>query len=304
MNGSNSRGPSDWRLPAALGILYVVWGSTYLAIRVMVRSVPPLLGAGARFLIAGSVLAFVMVVRGNDSWSVSRQEIASAGLAGLLILVGGIGLVTVAEQDVPSALTALVIASIPLWVVLLRVMHRDAVPRSTVAAVCLGFLGLVILLRPGQGGGPKLGPLLLLVAASVLTAFGAFYSTRMEMPSNAFVGASIEMLVAGGLLLIASAVAGEVGDLSLARVSGESLAAFVYLVTMGSLVAYSAFVWLLENAKVSTVATYAYVNPLVAVTLGMLILGEQVSLTMGFGAALIVTSVVVVVREEGTDNPR
>ena len=282
-----------------MGIIYVVWGSTYLAIRVMVRSIPPLLGAGARFLLAGAVLWLLLWARrGQVLRSASRHQMGGAAIAGFLILVGGIGLVTVAEQSVPSALAALLVASIPLWVVILRVTHKENVRGPTVASVLLGFVGLVVLLGPGRGGGPDVVGLLLLLVAAVLTAIGAFYSKRMEMPADPFVATTIEMLVAGAALLLAGFILGEVDDLSIERVSAESLVAFAYLVTIGSLVAYSAFVWLLENAKVSTVATYAYVNPVVAVVLGFLLLGERVSLSMGLGAVLILLSVVLIVRTE------
>ena len=282
-----------------MGIIYVVWGSTYLAIRVMVRSIPPLLGAGARFLLAGAVLWLLLWARrGQVLRSASRHQMGGAAIAGFLILVGGIGLVTVAEQSVPSALAALLVASIPLWVVILRVTHKENVRGPTVASVLLGFVGLVVLLGPGRGGGPDVVGLLLLLGAAVLTAIGAFYSKRMEMPADPFVATTIEMLVAGAALLLAGFILGEVDDLSIERVSAESLVAFAYLVTIGSLVAYSAFVWLLENAKVSTVATYAYVNPVVAVVLGFLLLGERVSLSMGLGAVLILLSVVLIVRTE------
>lgn len=286
-------------MPMSFGIIYVVWGSTYLAIRVMVRSIPPLLGAGARFILAGALLGlFLLVRREKRGRAVSRGQMRSAAFAGLLILTGGIGLVTIAEKTVPSALTALVISSIPLWVVLIRLIHRENVHGSTVAAVLLGFAGLVILLRPGQRDGPKVGSLLLLLAAAVLTAIGAFYSKKLDMPLDPFVATMIEMFVAGSALLLAGLALGEVDQLSVEHVSTESLVAFAYLVTIGSLVAYSAFVWLLENAKVSTVATYAYVNPVVAVILGVLVLGERVTLTMAIGAAVIVLSVVLIVRSE------
>jgi drug/metabolite transporter (DMT)-like permease len=288
-----------WRLPMSLGIIYVVWGSTYLAIRVMVRSIPPLVGAGARFVLAGALLGLLLwIQRQRVDWGVSPRQMRNAAFAGLLILVGGIGLVTVAEQDVPSALTALVIASIPLWVVVLQLLHKERVQSQTIAAVLVGFAGLVVLLRPGQGGGPEVDSLLLLLAAALLTAIGTFYSNRMEMPRDLFVATMIEMLVAGAVLTLAGLSLGELEELSTERVSAESLVAFAYLVFIGSLVAYSAFVWLLGNAKVSTVSTYAYVNPVMAVVLGVLLLGEQVSLNMFIGAAVIVLSVMLIVRSE------
>lgn len=222
----------------------------------------------------------------------------NAAFAGLVILVGGIGLVTVAEQEVPSALTALVIASIPLWVAPLQLLHKEKVQNQTIAAVVLGFAGLVVLLRPGQAGGPEVGNLFLLITAALLTAIGTFYSNRMEMPRDLFVATMIEMLAAGAAPVLAGLFLGELDEFSIERVSAESLVAFAYLVLIGSLVAYSAFVWLLGNAKVSTVSTYAYVNPVVAVVLGVLLLGEEVSLNMFIGAAVIVLSVMLIVRSE------
>ena len=277
----------------------MVWGSTYLAIRVMVRSIPPLVGAGGRFVLAGALLGLLLCIpRRRVDWGVSPRQMRNAAWAGLLILVGGIGLVTVAEQDVPSALTALIIASIPLWVALLQLLHKEKVHGQTIVAVLLGFAGLIVLLRPGQSGGPEVDSLLLLLAAALLTAIGTFYSNRMEMPGDLFVATMIEMLVAGAVLVLAGLFLGELDELSIEQVSAESLVAFVYLVFIGSLVAYSAFVWLLGNAKVSTVSTYAYVNPVVAVVLGVVLLGEQVSLSMFIGAAVIVLSVVLIVRSE------
>ncbi|HEX2296399.1 MAG TPA: EamA family transporter [Actinomycetota bacterium] len=286
------------RVFAALGVVYVVWGSTYLAIRVMVRTVPPLVGAGTRFLLAGAILAALVLVRSPATFrGVTGRQARNAATTGLLILMGGIGLVTVAEQHVDSAMAALVIASIPLWIVVLRRLHDERIERRTIGAVAVGFAGLVILLRPGAPGA-GVASLVALVSAAVLTAIGSFYSKRMEMPADVSVATVIEMAAAGAGLVVAGIAAGELTGFSSSDVSAESLLSFVYLVTVGSVVAYSAFVWLLANAKVSTVATYAYVNPVVAVVLGVAILDEDVSPSMAAGALAIVLSVVMIVRSE------
>jgi drug/metabolite transporter (DMT)-like permease len=285
----------------SLGIVYVVWGSTYLAIRVMVRTIPPLFGAGARFLIAGTVLGgWIAATRGIAGVDLSLRQLANAAATGLLILVGGIGSVTVAEQDVPSGLTALLIASIPLWVILLRLTTAEDVARRTISSVTVGFVGLCLLLLPnGRSEGAEWAPALLVVGAAVSTAVGAFCSKRWDMPPETIVATAIEMVAAGIVLLIAAWLIGESPELSAGHVSTASLLAFGYLVTFGS-IAYSAFVWLLDNAPVSLVATYAYVNPVIALILGVTFLNEALTPVMAVGAVAIVASVVAVVRTEGT----
>ncbi len=308
MAGSDPRvvARPGWMLIVCLGTVYVVWGSTYLAIRVMVETVPPLLGAGARFLAVGTILAVVVLARDRAALlSVSARELFGAALVGLLILVGGIGLVTVAETEVPSALAALIIASVPLFVVLLRRFHREKVPGRTLAAVALGFVGLSLLLIPGSdASGGRAGGLVLVLMAAAFTALGAVYSNRLSMPSNIFGATVIEMVVAGCVLLGVSALGGEVSAFRASEVSRGSLVAFGYLVTVGSLAAYTAFVWLLDNAPVSTVATYAYVNPVVALLLGAVVLRETVTRSTVVAAVAIVASVFVVVRAESAEPRR
>jgi drug/metabolite transporter (DMT)-like permease len=265
----------------------------------MVESIPPLLAAGGRFLLAAVILTAFLLRKRSVFNDISPAQFMSAGVTGLLILVGGIGLVTVAERDVPSGLAALIIASIPLWVVVLRVAHRENVPRTTIVAVTVGFFGVAVLLSPGQvrtSGG--FGPMLLIVLAAVFTAIGAFYSKKFDMPRDVFVATTIEMGVAGIGLLVASLITGEALAGDFTDVTRSSLIAFAYLVVIGSVVAYSAFVWLLENAPISTVATYAYVNPVVALLLGVVVLSERVTATMVVGAGAIVGSVFFVVREQ------
>jgi drug/metabolite transporter (DMT)-like permease len=253
-------------------------------------------------MLAGLILGvWIAARRRTEAFDVSRRQVVNAARAGLLILVGGIGLVTVAEQDVPSALAALLIASIPLWVILLRLIHREHVARRTIGSMALGFAGLVFLLLPeGRTQGADWGSSLLVVAAAVSTALGAFYSTRWDMPKNAVVGTVIEMLAAGGTLLAAAAATREWSEVAAVEMSWPSVIAFMYLVTFGSVIAYTAFVWLLDNAPVSLVATYAYVNPVIAMVLGVLLLDEHVSAVMAAGAFAIVASVVAVVRTEGS----
>ena len=284
---------------SALGIVYVLWGGTYVAIRVMVEDVPPLLGAGARFAIAGLVMLAVLAVRGHRV-RVAPRSLLAAGLVGLLLPAGGNGLVTVAERDVPAGLAALLIASVPLWLVLMRsTVGGERVHRGTLAGVAVGFVGLAVLLLPGSrpAEATAIGILLVLVA-SLTWATGSFLSPRLSMPSDPLVSTAWQMVVGGGALLVGALASGEAGDPHLAHASAKSLLAFAYLVVAGSWVAFTAYAWLLQNVPISKVATYAYVNPLVAVLLGWALLSEQLTVGTAAGAALIVASVAAIVRRE------
>jgi drug/metabolite transporter (DMT)-like permease len=285
---------------AALATIYVIWGSTYLAIRVMVETMPPLLAAGARFAVAGAIFWLALrLTRGADRVRITPRQAAGAALIGTLLCFGGNGLVTVAEQEVPSGLAALIIGSVPLWVVVLRSAHGDRVPAGTLAGVAVGFVGLAVLLLPGdRPGDAPLWGVLLCVAAAVSWASGSFYSRRVALPEDALVSTSWQMLLGGAGMVAVGLIAGEAGDVDPGRFSGESLAAFSYLIVAGSLLAFTAYVWLLRNAPISTVATYAYVNPVIAILLGWAILSEEITLTVVLGAVAIVLSVAAVVRRE------
>jgi drug/metabolite transporter (DMT)-like permease len=296
-------GPSPTARPPAPGLLlwlalltiYLVWGSTYLGIRVMVDTVPPLTGAGLRFLIAGAVfIAFLAVRGGRDRVRFTRSEALGATAVGTLLLFGGNGLVTLAEQVVPSNLAALLIASVPLWVVIFRLVDRERVGLATLVGVGVGFLGVGLLVLPGDrpGGAPTWG-VALMILASVSWAAGSYYSGRFSLPADAALATALEMLAAGALMVIVGLSRGE--TVRLDAVSPASGAAFAYLVAFGSLLAFTAYVWLLRNAPISLVATYAYVNPVVAIFLGWLILSEEVTTLMLAGAAVIVASVALVV---------
>ena len=300
-----SRAARDWRLWLALATVYLVWGSTYLAIRVMVETVPPLLGAGLRFLLAGAVLyPFLVARRGWAAVRVPAAQVGASALVGLLFLAGGTGLVTVAERDVPSGLAAVLVAAMPLVVVVLRRLAGEPVPRATAIGVTVGFAGVAVLVLPGNptpgAGGLGLG---LILVATVSMAVASFVSSRLPVPGDTLVATALELLAAGVALCAAGLLTGEAGDLVLERVSGASLAAFAYLVVAGSLVAYTAYVWLLANAPVSQATTHTHVNPVVAVLLGWLVLHERVTLTTLAGAALVIGSVVAVVRHESAAEP-
>jgi drug/metabolite transporter (DMT)-like permease len=290
---------------SALACVYLIWGSTYLAIRVMVEDIPPLLGAGVRFVLAGGVMLAVLAARGH-SIRVPRKALAGAALIGLLLPAGGNGVVTLAERHVPSGLAALLIASMPLWVVLMRsTIGGERVARATFAGVAVGFCGLALLLLPGSrpAEATAVGVALVLVAA-VSWASGTFLSPLIELPDDPLVSTAWQMAVGGVALLVAAVAAGEASQVDFAGTAPKCWLALAYLVTAGSWVAYTAYVWLLQNAPVSQVATYAYVNPLVAVLLGWAILDESLGVGTIAGAALVVASVAAIVtRESGPRAP-
>jgi drug/metabolite transporter (DMT)-like permease len=292
---TNDTAPA-WKVWGALWTIYIVWGSTYLAIRVMVETVPPLLGAGARFLVAGAVMVVVLSFR--RSVRPTRAQLLSALLVGLL-LPGANAVVTVAEQTVPSSMAALLIASVPLWVILLRRSVGESVPRASVGAVLVGFAGVALLLRPGeQSGDATVIGLAACVFAALMWASGSFASPRLQLPRDGLVSTAWQMLLGGLVITIVGLAFGEAGEVEPAAFSTRSIVALVYLIAVGSWFAFTAYSWLLQNAPISRVATYAYVNPVVAIVLGWLILDEVITPITLIGASVIVVSVALVVRIE------
>ncbi len=283
----------------ALGTVYVVWGSTYLAIKYTVEGLPPFLAMGVRFLLAGTVLlTAVLVFRGRAACRMTRTQLTTAVLCGLFLLVGGNGLVAVAEQDVDSGLAALLIAGTPLWVVLLRAVLRDRPSAATVAGLLLGLTGVAVLLLPGLQGAADLGPLLLVLLSSVLWSCGTVLATRRPMPVDPFVTTVVEMAAGGTAMVVLGSLGGEWGRLDLGGTGPSAWIAFVYLVLVGSVVGYSAYVWLLARAPLSLATTYAYVNPAVAVALGALFLAEPLTANVLVGGAVIIAAVAFVITAE------
>ncbi len=290
---------------AALATIYIVWGSTYLAIRVMVETIPPLLGAGVRFAVAGAIFLALLSLRGGaERLRITRAQAFGAFVIGNLLCFGGNGLVTVAEQDVPSGLAALIVGSVPLWVVIMRLAEGDRPSRGALAGVIVGFVGLAVLVLPADR--PESAPVwgvLLIVLAAVLWASGSFYSKRFTLPSDPLVSTAWQMLFGGATMIAVGLVAGEASDVHPSQFSADSLLALLYLVTFGSMLAYTAYTWLLGNAPISTVTTYAYVNPVIALALGAAILSEEITATVLVGAIAIVLSVASVVRRESPPEP-
>jgi drug/metabolite transporter (DMT)-like permease len=273
----------------ALVTVYVIWGSTYLAIAVTGETISPLLAVSTRFITAGTLMAGIVWLRGG-SLRITRRAFASCVVIGLL-LPGANAVLFYAERDVPTGLASLIIASVPLWIVVLRLLNHERMPWQALAGVGVGFVGVAIIARP-SGGATTIGVLLCLVSA-LMWATGSVLSARLVMPSDPFAATSYEML-AGGLIMLVPALFTTHGF----SPSAASIAGWFYLVTFGSIIGYTAYVWLLANAPLTTVSTYAYVNPVVAIGLGVLFRGEQLTWMLVAGAAIVVASVAAVVRQE------
>jgi drug/metabolite transporter (DMT)-like permease len=253
-----------------------------------------------RFLLAGLVFyAALRLRRGAAAVRFSRANLLAAAGAGTLLCFGGNGLVTVAEQNVPSGIAATVIASVPLWIVLMRKLSREPINRAVLAGVLLGFAGVAVLMLPGERpAGVSIGGMLLIVLAAACWAAGSYYPRRWPLPSDAMLSTALQMVTAGAVMVVVGSALGELGDVHVSEFSAKSIAGFAWLVTAGSLVAFTAYVWLLKNAPISKVATYAYVNPVVAIFLGWLLLSEKITGTIVIGATLIIASVALVVSRE------
>jgi drug/metabolite transporter (DMT)-like permease len=273
----------------ALVTVYVIWGSTYLAIAITGETIPPLIAVSTRFITAGALLAALVAMRGG-SLRIGRRALVSCIVIGLL-LPGANAVLFFAERSVPTGLASLIIASVPLWIVVLRLLNGERLSWRALAAVGVGFVGVAIIAQP-SGGATTIGIVLCFVSA-LMWATGSVFSARLEMPRDPFAATAYEML-AGGLLLLVPALLTVHGF----SPSSASIAAWFYLVTFGSIVGYTAYVWLLANAPLGTVSTYAYVNPVVAIGLGVLFRGEQLTWRLVLGAAIVVAAVAAVVRQE------
>jgi drug/metabolite transporter (DMT)-like permease len=292
--------PLAW---AALVVVYVVWGSTYLGIEIVIETMPALVSAGIRFLVAAALLAAFLAVRhGPGALRVSRRQLGSAALVGVLLLTGGNGMVSVSQQHISSGLAALLVASMPLWLVLFRTASGDRPPLATLAGVVTGFAGVALLsVLPGGGASGSALGMAVVLFASFSWAVGSFLAGRLAMPASSFT-ASVYEMAAGGLALLALGF-GRGETLDPAAFSGRSWLALGYLVVFGSLLAFTSYAWLLGNAPLSLVGTYAYVNPVVAVVLGALVLNEIVTWEMLLGGAIIVLGVGLVVSTESRPRP-
>jgi drug/metabolite transporter (DMT)-like permease len=280
---------------AALATIYVAWGSTFLAIALAVRTLPPFLAMSIRHIVAGALLLAWGYLRGARE-PIGRRELGAAAIFGGALFVGGHGALAWAQQRIPSGVAALVIASIPLWVALLdRAVFGQRLSRRAVIGLVVGFAGVALLVDPSGGGSIEVAGVVVALAAAASWAAGSLYSRGAPLPARPVVAAGLAGLVGGVLLAVVAVARGELSDLDLANVSGESLFGVAYLVVVGSLIGFSSYVWLLRVAPISLVATYAYVNPVIAVLLGWALLDESLDARVLLAGGAIVAAVALIV---------
>ncbi len=293
-----SHAVSPVRIWAALSVVYVVWGSTYLAIRIAIQTLPPFLMASVRFLVAGSLLLAFAAPRGDVrgdriGWSQWRAALIVGGA----LLFGGNGGVVWAQHRIPSGVAALLVATLPLWMALMaRVFLGEPLRRTTLVGLLLGLGGLALLVHPrGMGAIDPVGALVCTLA-SCSWAAGSLYARGAPLPKRPLVATGMEMVAGGACLLVFALLRGEGQHIDVAAFSMASLGALAYLIVFGSLLAFTAYIWLLGVAPTPLVATYAYVNPVVAVLLGWAIAGETITPRMVLAGGVILGAVVLIAR--------
>ena len=290
--------PKRAEIWAALGIVYVVWGSTYVGIKLAVRTLPPLLAGGTRFLVASFLLAVILLAFGR-SLRITRQELVGTAIVGTMLLAIGVGLVHVVEQHIDSSVAAMIAGSVPLQVILWRTISGDRVSRGTLGAALVGLAGLALIVVPGgiDGGSTATG-LAVMLFATMSWSGGSFISQRLTLPGDPFVATVYEMLIGGLVATLVATALGQWGELTRETLQPGPIAAWAYLAVAGSVVGFTAYAWLLGNAPISQVVTHQYVNPLVAVALGAAILGERPTKLTAVGAMLVLGAVIVTVSRE------
>jgi len=289
--------PTRTALILAFAAIYLIWGSTYLAIRVAVETMPPFLMAAARFLIAGGLLFTVLKLRGAP-WPTARQWRANA-VIGTFLLLGGNGLVVWAEQVIPSGITALLIGVGPLFIVLTEwAWPGGARPTAlTMGALLLGFAGVTWLAAPWENsahGGLNPTGILAILGACLFWGIGSIYSRHAKHGADPFLASSLQMIGGGAALAIVAVLHADFSRLDFAGIAPRAWGAFAYLIGAGSLVGFSTFVWLMKHSTPARVATYAYVNPIVAVFLGWLLLREPIGPRTLVASVIIVTAVAII----------
>ena len=303
MTSANPSRPSTAAVAVALFIVYVVWGSTYLGIAIMIETLPPLLAAGVRYataglLMLGALVAYARVRRSAEPIErPTRAHWRSAFIVGTLLLLGGNGGVVLAELSIPSGIAAVLIAAMPIWLSLFdAILTRRQPSRLVIGGLIAGIVGVAILLAPLEEL-DAINPIGvgLCLLAEISWAAGSIYARRAPLPRSALLGTGLEMLAGGLVMVLAGSLLGEIGRTNVDAFSLRSLLALAYLIVFGSIVAFTAYTWLLANVPVSTVGTYAYVNPIVAVALGAIILSEPITPRTIIASVLIIGAVVAMV---------
>ena len=292
---------------AAFASIYIIWGSTYLAIRYAVQTIPPFLMGGLRFVISGALLYAWSRYRGAAR--PSRIHWRNAIIAGGFLLVGGNGAVVWAEQFVPSGMTALLVSILPFWLVIIEWVRPPQ--RRPAAAVLIGlivgFIGIVVLVGPGNlGGHGDVRPIgaVVLILGSLSWAIGSFFSRDADLPQSGLLTTGMEMLGGGALMLVVGALSGEMTHFDISRVSTASAIGLLYLVTFGSLLGFTSYIWLLDKVSPARLGTYAYVNPIVAVILGWAIASERLSFRTAVAAAIVICAVALITTARSTTRPQ
>lgn len=300
------KAPPAWAVALGFLAVYILWGSTYLGIKIVVETIPPFIGAAARHLTAGIILFTFLRLRGNPM--PTRVQWKSGLVAGGFLLLGGNGLLMWAEQTVPSGAASVIIATVPLFMVSFDTMlfRNSKLTPSIVLSLFLGLVGVAFLVWKPDSGDVIVKPLgaLVLILASISWAFGSLLSRRLEMPKNSLMGTATQMLGGGALLVPFGLLQGEASRLDPGSISSESILALLYLIGPGSLVAFSCYTWILKVSTPAKVSTYAYVNPLVAIILGVWLADEAFTPQMMLGAAAILFAVIVVVSVKRRNDPR
>ena len=281
----------------ALVLVYVLWGSTYFGIKIAVETIPPLFAAGSRFAVAALMLGAVLALRGV-SLRATRSELGASAIAGGLLLGLGVGVVHVAETRIDSSVAAMIAGTVPLQIILLRLVAGENPHRATRLSTLAGLAGLGLVVAPGLGTGSTALGLAVMISSTFAWSTGSFLSKRLDLPRDPFVATAWEMAFGGAFLLVGAAAFGEYGELGSSAFALDSVLAWAYLVVFGSLVGFSAYAWLLRSAPISLVVTHQYVNPLVAIALGMLFLGERPSPWSLAGAGLVIGAVYVAIKSE------
>lgn len=291
------RHASRAQIIAAFASIYLIWGSTYLAIRYAVETIPPFIMGGIRFVVSGALL--YLWARSRGAPKPTRLHWRNAIIAGGFLLLGGNGAVVWAEQFVPSGLTALLVSILPFWLVIIEWVRppRRRPHGAVLIGIVLGFIGIVVLVGPSDvGGHGDVSPIgaLVLILGSLSWAIGSFWSRDAQLPESGLLTTGMEMLGGGALLLIVGALTGELSHIDIHRISNASAVGLVYLITFGSLLGFTSYIWLLDKVSPARLGTYAYVNPIVAVLLGWAIAGEKLSIRTAVAAAIVICAVAMI----------
>ena len=289
----------------ALLALYFVWGSTFIAIRVAVETIPPFLMAGVRFAIAGLIVVAWTAFRSGGMPRITRRQLRDSTVVGGLLLGGGMGLVAWGEQTVNSGTAAVLIALMPAWLaVFSRVLLGDRLPRIVVLGIAIGFAGVAILVAPTDSGGLDIPGAIALLLSPISWSLGSLYAARRaSLPENGFFGTGVQMLAGSVVLGVMGLATGELSRLDVPAISTDSALGLAYQIFIGSLIGYRAYGFLLRNAPLPLVATYAYVNPVVAVLLGALLLSEAPGPRVLLGSVVIIVGVALIVTARSRTGP-